>query len=107
MSDIENKINDLFNEIEASKLYEDYVNVKNQLKNNSEITNLINDIKRLQKIATNNKDEKVELEIKMLYNKLHKYPIYQSYLDIKEKIEEKLFGIKEILEKYFIDILKI
>lgn len=107
MSDIENKINDLFNEIEASKLYEDYVNVKNQLKNNSEITNLINDIKRLQKIATNNKDEKVELEIKMLYNKLHKYPIYQSYLDIKEKIEEELFGIKEILEKYFIDILKI
>lgn len=107
MNEIENNINDLFNELEASELYKDYVRVKMQLKNNDEINNLINDIKRLQKIATNNKDEKVELEIKMLYDKLHMYPIYQSYLSIKEKIEDELFEIKEPLDKYFENILKI
>ncbi len=107
MNNIENKIDDLFKEIEESKLYNDYIKVKNQLKNNKEINNLISDIKRLQKIAVNNKDENVEQEIKMLYDKLNSYPVYQSYLDIKEKIEEKLLEIKEPFEKYFIDILKI
>lgn len=107
MNNIQLKINELFNEMEDSKLYKDYVKVKGQLENDSEVMNLISDIKRYQKIATNNKDEFIENKLKQLYDKLNSYPIYQSYLIIKEELEEELFMLKETFEKYFNGVLKI
>ena len=107
MNEIKDEIDLLFSDIKMSKLYKDYVKVKEKLKNNNEITALIKDIKRMQKIATNNKDKNVELEIRKLYDKLYEYPLYQSYLIVKEEIEEELFQIKEQFDKYFKDILKL
>ena len=68
---------------------------------------IIQEIKRYQKIGTNNKDNSVEDKIKELNIKLESYPLYQSYLIIKEELEEELFNIKEVFEKYFHDILKL
>ena len=107
MNNIESKIDELFDELEDSKLYKDYVKVKESLENNNEIMNLINDIKRYQKISANNKDESVDNKIKDLYDKLNDYPLYQSYLIIKEELEEELFMIKEVFEKCFKDILEL
>lgn len=107
MSDIENKINELFNLLEESNVFKDYVKIKKQLEEDKDINNLIEDIKRYQKIATNNKDNSVEEKLKELYLKLESYPIYQSYLNIKEELNEELFGIKEVFDKYFSDILRI
>lgn len=107
MSDIENKIDVLFDELEESKLYKDYIKVKKQLQKDEEIMKLIDEIKRFQKIATNNKDKSVEEKLKGLYLKLESYPIYQSYLNIKENLNEELFQIKEAFEKYFKDILEL
>lgn len=107
MNNIENKIDNLFDEIEESSLYKDYVKVKKQLRNNKEINCIINDIKRLQKLITNTKDENIELNLKELYDNLNKYPLYQSYLILKDELEEELYMIKEIFEKYFNELLKI
>ena len=107
MSDIENKIDELFNLLEESNVFKDYVKIKKQLEEDKDINNLIEDIKRYQKIATNNKDNSVEEKLKELYLKLESYPIYQSYLNIKEELNEELFGIKEVFDKNFSDILKI
>lgn len=107
MNNIEDKIDNLFDEIEMSNLYKDYVDVKKQLRNNKEINCIINDIKRLQKIVTNTKDENIELKLKELYDKLDKYPLYQSYLILKDELENELFMIKEVFEKYFCELLKI
>lgn len=107
MSDIEIKINELFDELEKSKTCKDYIKVKKQLENDTEIMSLIDEIKRYQKIATNNKDKFLEEKLKNMYIKLESYPIYQSYLIIKESLNEELFIIKETFEKYFKDILKL
>ena len=107
MSDIENKIDELFNLLEESNVFKDYVKIKKQLEEDKDINNLIEDIKRYQKIATNNKDNSVEEKLKELYLKLESYPIYQSYLNIKEELNEELFGIKEVFDKYFSYILRI
>lgn len=107
MNNIENQINKLFDELESSKLYNDYLKVKKQLKHDDEIMSLIDEIKRYQKIVTNNKDMSVEEKIKKLYCELESYPIYQSYLIIKEELEQTLFEVVNIFEKYFEDILKI
>ena len=107
MNNIKEDINVLFDNIESSKLYKDYLEVSKKLEKNKDIIDIINEIKRYQKIATNNKDKSVEDKIKKLNEKLESYPLYQSYLIIKEDLEEELFQIKETFEKYFKDILKI
>lgn len=107
MKIIENKIDNLFDELEQSDLYKNYINAKKQLEDNNEIMDLIEEIKKYQKIATNNKDNSVEDKIKELNKKLESYPLYQSYLIIKEELEQELFQIKEVFEKYFHDILKL
>lgn len=107
MNNIKDKINLLFDNIENSNLYKNYLEVKEMLENNKEIMDLINNIKRLQKIATNNKDDVIERKIKDLYFKLDSYPIYQSYLIIKEELNEELCFFKDSFEKYFEELLKI
>ena len=107
MDNINKKINDLFDELEESKLYNDYLRVKKQLEANDEIMNLINEIKRYQKILANNNDKSVGEKLKNLRFNLESYPIYQSYLGIKEELENELFEIKDTFEKYFKDILKL
>lgn len=106
MNDIKMKVDVLFDELEETILYKDYVKIKKQLQEDKDINNLINEIRRYQKIATNNKDESVENKIKELYKKLESYPIYQSYLNIKEELESELYIIKENFELYFKELLK-
>lgn len=105
MNDIKKDIEDLFNEFEKSKLYNDYLAAKEKLEQNEEIMEVIKKIKELQKIATKTKNENVEQQIKDLYSKLDSYPLYQSYLILKDEIEEKLFFLKNQFDKYFNDVL--
>ena len=106
MNDIEEKIDELFDELKNKEIYLNYIKAKEQLKSNNEVTNIINKIKRLQKICTNNNDPKLEDEIKELYDALNSYPIYQSYLNLKDLLNEELIIIKNQFENYFKDILK-
>ena len=107
MDNIKKEIDNLFNELKESTLYKDYLSAKKQLEKNTEIMDIIDEIKRLQKIATNNKDDVVEKSIKDLYIKLEGYPIYQSYLILKEELENKLYNISKSFNNYFSDILKL
>ena len=107
MDNIKNDIDKLFNKIEESNLYKNYLSVKEQLVKNEEIMNLINEIKRYQKILVNNKDEKLEKELKKLYDMLNNYPIYQSYLEILEELNGELTTIKNVFENFLKSILEI
>ena len=105
MSDIEEKIDELFDDFEESKLYKDYLSVQDKISKDKEIISVINEIKKFQKISANNKDKSVELKINELYKKLESYPIYQSYLIMHDEIEEELFMLKEVFDKYFNNLL--
>lgn len=107
MNNIKKDIDDLFDELKETILYKDYLSAKNQLEENTEIMDIINEIKRLQKIATNNKDNIIEKSIKDLYIKLEGYPLYESYLILKEELENKLYNISNSFSNYFNDILKL
>lgn len=107
MNEIKDKINSLFDEFESSELYQRYVSVKRQLEQSEDVMNTIKEIKRLQKIATNNQDSDVENKIKKLYKILDETPIYQSYMIIKDEVNETLYGVKEIFEKYFSELLSL
>lgn len=106
MSDIEEKINELFDELKNKDIYINYLKAKNKLINNIEINNLIKEIKRLQKICTNNNDPILESELRKMYIKLNNYPLYQSYLNLKSDVTEELIIIRNQFENYFKSILK-
>ena len=105
--DIKKSIDDIFLKLKESKLYNNYLNVIKQLKSNKEIMELLDTIKRYQKIATNNKDDVLEKDIKELYNKLNSIPLYQSYINIKEDLEEEIYQITCTFDNYFKDILNV
>ena len=107
MDNTKKDTDDLFEELTETTLYKDYINAKKQLEENTEIMDIIDEIKRLQKIATNNKDDIIEKNIKDLYIKLEGYPLYQSYLILKEELENKLNNISNSFSNYFNDILKL
>lgn len=107
MNNIKNKIDTLFDDLENTDKYKKYVKIKKQLESDKEIMDLIDLIKRYQKVLANNKDKDIENKLKELYLKLESYPIYQSYLIIKEELENELFMIKETFSKYFEEILKL
>lgn len=107
MNDITNNIDKLFEEFKEQKLYKDYLKCKEKLNCNSKIISLIDEIKRLQKIAVNNKDKVIDERIKCLYKKLYEYPIYVTYIDLKEEVENNLKVMSKTFEKYFFDILKL
>ena len=107
MNNVKKEIDNLFKEIKQTTLYKDYLRSKRQLEENDEIMNVISEIKRLQKIGTNNKDDIIEENIKYLYIKLESYPLYQSYLVLKEELENKLNNISNSFNNYFYELLKL
>lgn len=106
-SDITIKIDELFAELKETDAYKNYISAKKQLEDNKEIIDIITNIKRLQKIAVNNKDDIIEKELKELYGKLNFYPLYQSYLEYKEELETKLQIISKTFNDYFFEILNL
>ena len=64
---INKKIDELFEAINNSKEYQDYLNISNSLENNEEINNLITEIKTLQK-----KSVKLEEKGDLTYKEIDK-----------------------------------
>ena len=107
MNNIKKEVDSLFCEVKESNLYKEYISVQRQLIGNNEIMDVIREIKRLQKIATNNNDHVIEKNIKDLYIKLESYPLYQSYLILKEELENELHNISNSFDNYFYELLKL
>lgn len=105
MNNIKKDIDILFEEIKKSSIYKNYILCKEQLNNNKEIIDIIKKIKEYQVKITNNYSDELELKIKELYNKLNSYPLYQSYIEYKEELNNELSNIVSEFNLYFKDIL--
>ena len=107
MNDIKEEIDILFKNIKEDALYKKYQSSINQLRCNEEIIDIINEIKRLQKIYVNTKDKHILNKVEELQEKLYKYPLYEAFIETKEELSNQLNIIKEIFDKYFEKILNI
>lgn len=105
MNNTRNEIDELFDEIKKTDIYINYISCKKQLQGNEEIINIINEIKENQIKITRKYNNKLDIEIKKLYNKLYSYPIYQSYLEYKEDMNNLLESIAKEFNYYFKEIL--
>ena len=103
---INSSISELFNTIENSKLYKDYKKMADILSRDSEIKEIIDEIKELEKKATylENIGDKhyleVDEEIKIKADELNNKQIYQEYLSRMEEFNNELAISSNMINKY-------
>ncbi len=95
------ELNKIIEYITNSEEYQNTLRLKEQMNHNSELINLIEDVKKLQKeyIKTNSDDIKKKLDDKV--STLEEYPIYKSYNDNLEKVNQMISYVNDELNDYF------
>ncbi len=80
--------------------------LKDKMKENSEITFLIEEVKRLQKeYVKKGFDSEVKIELDNVTKRLNEIPIYNVYLCNLEKVNEKIDFVRDSLNDYFYKLL--
>ena len=101
-----NNLEALFNSIENSDTYKEYLKIKEILNKDKEIKKIINKIKELEKQATyleyhgDDKYKEIDEEIKRLADSLKERPVYQEYLNKMDEFNNELATSSKMIEKY-------
>lgn len=85
--------------------YQKYIELKERMNKNTELMELVEKTKKLQKKYVNTNSDDILIELKEVEEKLNSIPIYVIYLQYLEKINEKIEFIKDELNDYFYKIL--
>ena len=103
---IENKIDDLFETIKNSKEYKAYQNIGEVLKDNDEVNDLVEEIKKLQQKSVRLEEEnnpeykEVDKLIEEKVKKLNSIPVYQEYLRRMEEFNDIIATSRNNIEEY-------
>jgi len=93
-----NKITDY---IINSDSYKKCIELRNKMSNNTEIMNLIDEIKSLQKKYIKNKNDEIKKELDEKTDKLFNIPIYYKYNIYLEEVNNMISYVEEELNEYF------
>lgn len=103
---INNSLEELFNSIENSNLYKEYLKMRDILSKDKEINKIIDEIKELEKQATylenigDDKYREIDEEIKKKADILNSKQVYQEYLNKMEAFNDELAISSKMIEKY-------
>ena len=97
--DILDKIDEIINIIENSDDYKKYLSLKESIKNNKELTTLINEVRILQQDYLHKKVEKKVLDKKT--RELNDNPLYREYINTLSEINNIYKIIETSLNNYF------
>lgn len=103
---MESNLEKLFNAIENSKVYQEYIKMKNILDKDQSIKKLIDEIKELEKQATyleyigDEKYKEIDLEIANKTDILNNKPVYQEYLNRMNELNDELAISTDMISKY-------
>ena len=102
MENLYNAIDEVVLCIKKSPEYINCINLKEQMSNNKEISELIEKIKVLQKkYIKSNYDKKIKEELDKLEENLNNIPIYNIYNKNLEVVNDKINYVKDCLNDYF------
>lgn len=103
---VNSSIEDLFNSIENSSLYKRYKKMSEILGKDSNIKNMLDEIKSLEQEATylesigDNKYKEIDELIKEKADILNNNLVYQEYLNCMDEFNDELSISSKIIEKY-------
>ena len=101
--DINEKIDEIINEIENSEVYQKYLLLKKKISNNKELMELINKVKVMQKDNVHKKVTNEELN--RVVNELNNNPLYREYNNTLYEINNIYGIIESSLNNYFNKIM--
>ena len=101
--EITKKIDEIISDIENSSIYQEYLSLKEKIKKDKELMELINKVRIMQKDVLHHKETKENLE--KLVNELNNYPLYREYNNVVYEINNTYGIIESSLNNYFDDII--
>ncbi|MBR1937303.1 MAG: YlbF family regulator [Bacilli bacterium] len=106
MENVYKQLDRVINTIKDSDDYKKCIEIKNKMNNNTELVDMIERVKKLQKKIVNNPDSiDLENEYNELNNKLNDIPIYHEYLYYLDRVNEMIIYVKDSLNDYFVEII--
>ena len=103
---VNSSIEELFNSIENSSLYKRYKKMNDILSKDSNIKNMLDEIKSLEQEATylesigDMKYREIDEEIKRKADVLNSNSVYQEYLNCMDEFNDELSMSSKMIEQY-------
>lgn len=103
---VNSSIEELFNSIENSSLYKRYKKMSDILSKDSNIKNMLDEIKSLEQEATylesigDIKYKEIDEEIKRKADVLNNNSVYQEYLNCMDEFNDELSMSSKMIEQY-------
>ena len=94
-------IDDVVNSITNSEAYKKCLEIKEKMKDNTDISTRVNKIKRLQKEYIRSNDENILKELDILKEELNSIPIYHMYNQYLEEVNQMISYVNDKLNNYF------
>ncbi len=102
MEEFYNALEDVVSCVCQSTEYQNCLNIREKMSNNSELVELIQNIKKVQKqYIRSNYDKELKRKLDDMKNQLEQIPIYVVYLQNLNIVNEKIEYIKDSLNDYF------
>lgn len=99
------KLDEIVKYITMSDEYRRCIELKNKMSKNEELVNLINNIKKVQKeYVKSNFDEDFKNKLSLLEDRLNEIPIYVSYMQSLDRVNEMISYVKDELNQYFFEL---
>lgn len=104
------KVDEIVSDIKKSKKYQDYLFLREKLKNNTRVTNLILEIKDIQKSIVKKESLKediknLELLLEEKNTLLNQIPLYSDFIQVQSDLNLEFQLLKQELDNYFDNIL--
>ncbi len=96
---INDKIDEIINEIETSSIYKKYISLQKEIKNNKELMVIINKVRVMQKDVLHHKED--EEKLSELIDELNSHPLYREYNNTLYEINNTYGIIESSLNNYF------
>ena len=100
---MEKELNDIINYIKNSSYYKKCEILKEEIKDNNEISSLLEEIKICQQLYSNGKIEKDKID--ELNNKLNDIPLYMEYKYNLDKVNMMIDIVSYDINQYFNDVV--
>ena len=108
MENFYNSLDELIDYIKNTIEYKKCLELKSRMSNNSNINNLIENIKNLQKkYIKSNYDSDIKVELDKLNDELNNIPLYITYSENLEKVNQMISYVNDELTDYFYKVLNI
>ena len=98
-------VNDVVSAITDSEEFKECIRLKEKMEENSDIKELVDTIKKLQKKYIRTQDDEVKKELDEKQERLNSIPLYDSYQKKLAEVNQKIEIIKDELNDYFYKVV--